>query len=258
VVLVGTTANVVRGLRIADNTSGGIFVDGFAAGGSSANRLAGNLVRGNGNDGISLRGTTDNVVRGNVAAGNRGPGVVLQYASGNSLDANLLTSNAGPGVFLYTLADGNGLALNRVVDNELAGVLVSGGSRNRVVANTIRRNAGGIDVASGQRPLGSDGNVLAQNAITGNAGDGISVYGPWEYVGIQYPGAAGTVVRGNEAAGNGDDGIDVRSAATTITGNGADRNVDLGIDAVPGVTDGGGNHAAGNGNPLQCVGVTCS
>jgi len=32
---------------------------------------------------------------------------------------------------------------------------------------------------------------------------------------------------------------------------------DLGIEAVPGVTDGGGNHAAANGNPAQCVNLAC-
>jgi uncharacterized membrane protein len=31
----------------------------------------------------------------------------------------------------------------------------------------------------------------------------------------------------------------------------------FGIEAVPGVTDGGGNKASGNGNPLQCLNVFC-
>jgi hypothetical protein len=106
--------------------------------------------------------------------------------------------------------------------------------------------------------LASDGTVLARNLVTANVGDGIFVYGPWEYAGLQLPGAGGTVVLGNLTYGNGDDGIDVRSAATTITDNRADRNADLGIEATAGVTDGGRNHATGNGNPLQCVNVTCS
>jgi hypothetical protein len=37
----------------------------------------------------------------------------------------------------------------------------------------------------------------------------------------------------------------------------ANQNQDLGIEAVPGVIDGGGNRAAGNGNPLQCTNVLC-
>jgi hypothetical protein len=49
----------------------------------------------------------------------------------------------------------------------------------------------------------------------------------------------------------------VDSAATTLTRNTANRNHDLGIEAVPGVTDGGGNRARGNGNPLQCTNIDC-
>jgi hypothetical protein len=55
-----------------------------------------------------------------------------------------------------------------------------------------------------------------------------------------------------------DDGIDVDSSATTLIGNHAVHNGDLGIEAVPGVTDGGGNHAAANGNPAQCTNVDCT
>jgi Tol biopolymer transport system component len=44
----------------------------------------------------------------------------------------------------------------------------------------------------------------------------------------------------------------------TLRGNIADDNTDLGIEAVDQVIDGGGNRASGNGDPRQCVGVTCS
>src|SRR4029453_12224350 len=54
-----------------------------------------------------------------------------------------------------------------------------------------------------------------------------------------------------------DDGFDVDSRTTTLTGNRARRNGDLGIEAVFGVIDSGGNVAGGNGNPLQCLSVTC-
>lgn len=42
----------------------------------------------------------------------------------------------------------------------------------------------------------------------------------------------------------------------TVTSNVANRNADLGIEA-PGVVDGGGNHGARNGDPLECEGVSC-
>jgi hypothetical protein len=69
--------------------------------------------------------------------------------------------------------------------------------------------------------------------------------------------ARGTLVKRNIAIGAGDDGIDVDYAATTLTRNLALHNGDLGMEAVPGVVDGGGNHAAGNGNTAQCTNVAC-
>ena len=66
------------------------------------------------------------------------------------------------------------------------------------------------------------------------------------------------MLRANYAHDNLDDGIDVHGTGTRLTDNRADDNGDLGIDAVAGVTDGGGNVATGNGNPLQCRNVFCS
>ena len=57
--------------------------------------------------------------------------------------------------------------------------------------------------------------------------------------------------------GSGLDGINVLKAPSTLTGNRALHNGRWGIEAVSGLTDGGGNHAAGNGEPAQCLGVAC-
>jgi hypothetical protein len=46
-------------------------------------------------------------------------------------------------------------------------------------------------------------------------------------------------------------------APSVLTRNVAVHNGNLGIAAVPGTVDGGGNHAAGNGNPLQCLNISC-
>ena len=66
-----------------------------------------------------------------------------------------------------------------------------------------------------------------------------------------------TVIERNVSNGNGDDGIDVDTAKAVISQNSANDNADLGIEAVPGVTDGGGNKARGNGDPAQCLNVSC-
>ena len=74
--------------------------------------------------------------------------------------------------------------------------------------------------------------------------------------------AFGTIVEGNTANGNGDDGIDIDSdenplLPTEVTRNTANDNGDLGTEAVAWTRDGGGNRAFGNGNPLQCLNIVC-
>ena len=82
--------------------------------------------------------------------------------------------------------------------------------------------------------------------MTANTGDGILVDA----------GSINTLILGNFAVRNTDDGIDIDSPGATVTGNDADRNGDLGIDAVIGVLDGGANAASRNSNPLQYVNVS--
>ena len=90
---------------------------------------------------------------------------------------------------------------------------------------------------------------MFRNRIVGSTEDGISLSGA---------GTTGTtVIERNVSNGNGDDGIDVDTAKAVISQNSANDNADLGIEAVPGVTDGGGNKARGNGDPAQCLNVSC-
>ena len=77
----------------------------------------------------------------------------------------------------------------------------------------------------------STGNVIDDNDVDRNAGDGIGIF-------EEVPGTA---------AGN------------TVTRNSAKRNGGHGINsAVDGTIDGGGNKARANGTPPDCVGVVCS
>jgi Tol biopolymer transport system component len=48
------------------------------------------------------------------------------------------------------------------------------------------------------------------------------------------------------------------NSLVSLARNHANANFDLGIEAGAGVTDGGGNRAAGNGDPAECAGVSCS
>jgi len=94
--------------------------------------------------------------------------------------------------------------------------------------------------------------ILTRNVVSDNATDGIQVVNT---VTVSFPRT--TVVDRNRSERNGDDGIDVDVTTATISNNLANFNGDLGIEAVPGVTDGGGNKAHANGNPLQCLNIRC-
>lgn len=122
--------------------------------------------------------------------------------------------------------------------------IVAFGSANRVRSNVMHALEGTVlSVGEGS------GNVVLDNDVSGSVEtDGIGVAST----------ATNTLVKRNTSTGNHRDGIRVDDATATITRNVANDNGNLGIEAVPGVTDGGGNRATGNGNPLQCVNVACS
>jgi hypothetical protein len=99
------------------------------------------------------------------------------------------------------------------------------------------------------------GNVVRDNTVNGGA------------LGINFRPESGgvvidTVLQGNRVMGEDDDGIQLHGPSTgletsLVADNLAVHNGDLGIEAVPGTIDGGGNRAAGNGNPLECLNIVC-
>lgn len=188
-----------------------------------------NSASGNAEEGILLQeGSSHSVIRNNSASGNAA-GVVVVGGDHNVVTKNSLHENAVVGVGLLS-SDDNLVAHNSVVGNgngEVAGI--------------------GVGTVPDQPGTASERNLIAANTLIGNDPDGILVLA----------GQSENVIEGNRSNENSDDGIDVDSPATTLTRNTANRNHDLGIEAVPGVTDGGGNKASGNGNPLQCANVFC-
>jgi parallel beta-helix repeat protein len=170
-------------------------------------------------------------------------GVNVAGSDGNLVEKNTIRNSGLDAIRLGLSAD-NVISKN-VLSGNVFGIGVADFSTgNRVELNVIRDTRGfGISVFSD-----SDSNRLEKNDVQRTLqGDGIAISTDSD----------STVIFKNIANLNGDDGIDTDNPQTTITGNIANNNVDLGIDA-PGATDGGGNQASGNGNPAQCVGVTCS
>ena len=273
----GITVGTANGSRIErtsmrDNgTSGLVMVD------SRRSVVVRDAVSGSGGYGIALFGFNDSTIRENRLDGND-HGILADASSRNAIDHNSVSHSGGSSIDFGNGATGNRIERNRLTDNGDGiiatqargnvisrnvvrgtgffgfpdtggfGLILDGSSRNIVDRNRITGGRGpAIFVTSLDAPTASAGNVVSRNVVRSVLDDGILVNN----------GATGTLIRRNIAIGNGDDGIHVDTATTTLSGNTANRNHDLGIEAVPGVVDGGGNHAAGNSNPLQCTNIVC-
>jgi large repetitive protein len=224
---------------------------------SRDNRIERNLFSSNGNRGLLAVDSADgNRINHNTFANNPEAGVAV-VGDRNQVSYNRVVRN---GDNIIVLGDGNTITRNKVVDAVgcLAedggigcgfGISLEGGSHNLVARNKVTRARYGIRVDAFEGT--TVGNVLRANVVRAAEIDDIVIN--FEHVGP----VTNTLLVHNIAIGAGDDGIDVESPSTTLTRNIAVHNGDLGIEAVPGVIDGGGNHAAGNGNPLQCANIDC-
>jgi parallel beta-helix repeat protein len=220
----------------------------------SGNQVDGNLLSNNGDTGVFLRASDDNRVTNNSLVGNRNAGVATTGGIGNQVSSNHIAGSQFLGIVIdgdHNLVKNNQMSLPTGCPDACSfGISFEGGTGNLLTGNVINGGDYGIRVDAFTADV--DGTQIRDNVVRASGIDGI-------VIDLEHPGPVlDTLVVGNSVAGAGVDGIQVNSASTTITHNVANHNGNLGIEAVPGVTDGGGNHAAGNGNPLQCTNVKCS
>jgi parallel beta-helix repeat protein len=242
-----------RECRLERNRVSGAHGYAMPVFGSSDNRLEQNVLDSN-DHGILLDGSDDNVVAGNLISHSGGSSIDIGHGNDNQVKKNVLRDN-GDGLILFE-ARGNKISDNSVTgtgffgfpDTIGVGVILDGADDNLVQGNTVTGGRGpAILVTSLDSHETPDRNVISYDVANSELDDGIRVD----------VAATATLLEGNTANRNGDDGIDIDAAGTTVTGNTANFNRDLGIEAVPGTIDGGGNTASGNGNPLQCTNVFC-
>jgi parallel beta-helix repeat protein len=218
-------------------------------------------------DGMGLFGSHDVRILHNSFRRNFEPGIHIDESSNNLIQGNLFSQNA-PGI-LITASNRNHVRRNRSVRDRSEAVLVSPGNRNVIARNRVFRAGVGIAVEDGRgnlvahnvvvgarlgirlgihpEPFGGGSNIIRRNLVRGSGGDAFRVDKKDDH----------SLLRRNVAIGAGDDGFDVRNRTAKLIGNRAFRNGDLGVKAVRGVIDGGDNRASGNGDPRQCVNVTC-
>jgi parallel beta-helix repeat protein len=171
-------------------------------------------------------------------------GISMFRSDHNRILHNSLRHNGDVGLFMAK-SDHNQIRKNSVRRNREGGI-ASEGVGNVFSRNRVFRGGGGIQITTFGRGR-AVGNVVRRNRVRASSGSGISV----DRV------VKRTLISRNHVAGSGRDGISVDSDSTTLIRNRVVRNGDLGIEAVEGVIDGGGNRASGNGDPRQCVNVTC-
>jgi parallel beta-helix repeat protein len=218
-------------------------------------RIQNNALDGNDHGIAVFDGGSRNLIQRNVVSHGSGSAIDVGGGAGNRIERNRLIDN-GDGIITVDVQD-TLISRNLLTDTGRSttpeqsagfGILVDGAARTTVDRNILTGGRGpAILVSVLEAPTAPEDTVVSRNVVTDNLGDGILVDS----------GATGTLLVRNLASRNGDDGIDVDVPATTLTRNIANRNRDLGIEAVPGVIDGGGNRAAGNGNPAQCTNIDC-
>jgi parallel beta-helix repeat protein len=250
IALLDSDSNVIR-----HNTMSGNGVAGFGGFNAHHNRVERNVVANNGGNGLFWSESNDNRIDANSVSGNPESGILLDTSSRNTVTRNHVFGN---GDDLNIFGDDNTVTGNLVSDAAGCddgqgcgfGISVEGGAHNLVAANIVTRTLhSGIRLDAYGSP--AIGNVFRGNIVRAAGIDGIAIDAD------QVGPVVDTVLDRNITTASSDDGIDIESPATTLTRNIAVHNGDLGIEAVPGAIDGGGNHAAGNGNPAQCTNVAC-
>jgi hypothetical protein len=235
----GIAADAPRtGLTIRGGT-----VRGFGAGINllaSRTVVAGMKSLDNGGVGIWVRGD-DNVVRENEVRHTGEFGISLHG------DRVVLDRNRVGGMIGCARVTGESPRLTR---NVLEDCYWAGGIDRYTTAivarNTVSDNASGFSVFG-------DGAQVLRNDFSANEGTGLVVSDPRALVDRN-------IANDNrlDHPNNPSSGIEIHVPGAVVSRNRADRNQAYGIDAVPGTIDGGGNRARGNGNPAQCLNITCS
>jgi hypothetical protein len=239
------SANVVVGNKIGTNfagtaavgnAGGGIYLGGDGNSIGSSALGGGNLVSGNAYDGLFINeNAAGNVVLGNrigtnldgsAAVGNTGAGIDLR-GDGNSIGStsngagNLISGNGNHGLVVFDTASGNVIRANRIGTDAAGAAAIANAGEGIALHGTDNEIGGEIDAA--------------RNLLSGNAYDGIGIYGG--------------AVSGNQIVNN--------RIGTNAAGTSAIPNAGYGIRALE-----GGEHSirrnliSGNGRAFSLEGGT--
>jgi parallel beta-helix repeat protein len=270
-----TPGNTVRGTTIRDNLGNGIIVNASAdqiIGGTLDGE--GNVVSGNTLDGVMINGNSRLItVQGNSIAENRRNGISVFSANDVTIDeGNDVSGNLVDGISFYGTST-RGIVQDNFIGQSDAGVANGNGQdgvsllgvngiavSGNVIGSNLRNGVSIINAIAGGPSLA---NGLFDNAILGNAQNGVSVLGSRN----QVIGSSSSLSPGNTIGGNGLDGVFVGSGSNLITvvgnligtdvfgvqnGNGSDG---IEVNGATGVTIVGNESRYNAFNGLRVAGV---
>jgi CSLREA domain-containing protein len=248
----GATGNVIKGNYIGTTASGDaqisnsggevigvdmVSVNGNTVGGSAAG--AGNVISGV-FEGIDLNSSSsNNTIQGNkigtnaagtAAVPNSSDGIYVYGAGPNVITGNLISGNGENGINLQQLTAnpsvsvtnnmiGTNAAGTAALGNSLAGVHVNDGVGITLSGNTVSGNAGnGITIFG----FGSSHNLISQNKIGTNAAGDAAI--PNSNIGVLLDESNPNTIDSNVISGNGSDGVTISGPAAddlanVVTGN---------------------------------------
>jgi parallel beta-helix repeat protein len=240
------TRSLVRNCSVSSTARGG--GPGMFLVESDHDRVLNSSFRNNGDQGIFVGNSDRNLIKGNLFSHNGFYGVILEEADRNQVRGNRSVQDGEVG-FYVAPGNRNVIVGNHVTHSGGRAIEVDGGDDNVIARNWARDAMGDAIIVGCGRPCSVVvGTVVSRNHIRGAGEDGVHIDARTK----------DTIISRNHVSGAKDDGLDANSPTTTLTRNKARNNNDLGIEAVEGVIDGGGNRASGNGDPRQCVNVSCS
>lgn len=209
--------------------------------------LGGHTVSGTGNGfGIQVRADGVTVQNGTVtsfSSGIDGEGDFRPGPADGRIRDLTITANAAAGIVLLNVAGWR--ISNDFVHGNGTGIFFSGARETTITDTFVAHN----DREGIRSVSSSDANTFSGNRVLHNGGDGILVSN------------STTEILGNRASFNGGNGIvlhDTPPFHDVIADNVADGNAQLGITADFPDFDGGGNAAKHNGDPRECVNVSCA
>ena len=234
--------NLVTHNEMARSSGAGVFMQGGGQNTVVENEMIANA------EGVvvgeELIPSNNNLVERNVIEETNGPGVVISDSLGTHVVNNEIRESNGGGIALD-------IARNSVITGNDMRSAGAGIELSESTGNLIQDNNAGGTLGTGISLELSYDNDIVDNQASGNGGEGIEVSD-------SAPAGQGNLIARNVADSNGGDGFIIEGAGHTLTQNRAMLNGGWGIYAPVGAIDGGGNFAAGNIEPGQCVGVVCT